>query len=194
MDTYKELLNVFNITDVMDLPSAVNDLLFADRETRYAIYHRLIAIHNYDMSYDWFQRLYEQEFAQRKKQKQDFTPPEVTSIVSQIALGDDPGTIHEPTAGTGGLIISAWWERCKKGMPWEFFPSQNMITCWELSDRAVPLLLLNLSIRGMMGYVYHGDVLEGKVLQKYILLNKNDDGLGFSDVIRASPQDKITKD
>ena len=149
MDTYKELLNVFNITDVMDLPSAVNDLLFADRETRDAIYHRLIAIHNYDMSYDWFQRLYEQEFAQRKKQKQDFTPPEVTSIVSQIALGDDPGTIHEPTAGTGGLIISAWWERCKKGMPWEFFPSQNMITCWELSDRAVPLLLLNLSIRGM---------------------------------------------
>ena len=60
MDTYKELLNVFNITDVMDLPSAVNDLLFADRETRDAIYHRLIAIHKYDMSYDWFQRLYEQ--------------------------------------------------------------------------------------------------------------------------------------
>ena len=66
-----------------------------------------------------------------------------------------------------------------------------MITCWELSDRSIPLLLLNLSIRGIMGYVYHGDILEQTVKAKYIVLNMTDDALGFSDVIRANANDSI---
>ena len=68
-----------------------------------------------------------------------------------------------------------------------------MINCWELSDRSIPFLLLNMSIRGMMGYVYHGDVLERKVVQKYILLNRHDDYLAFSDIIKANEGDKITE-
>ena len=187
----KQLLDLFGISDIMDLPQAVNRLLFGDIDRRNEVYLQLMELNGHDMSYDWFQQIYEQEMAQRKKNKQDFTPREVTDIVSQIALTGDHGTIHEPTAGTGSLIISAWWERCKRVMPWEFFPSQNIVTCWELSDRSIPLLLLNLSIRGMMGYVYHGDVLEGKVFQKYILLNENDDGLGFSKVVKVSPGDTI---
>lgn len=189
----KQLLDLFGISDIMDLPQAVNRLLFGDIDRRNEVYHQLMELNGYDMSYDWFQQIYEREMAQRKKNKQDFTPREVTDIVSQIALTGDHGTIHEPTAGTGSLIISAWWERCRRVKPWEFFPSQNMVTCWELSDRSVPLLLLNLSIRGMMGYVYHGDVLEQKVFQKYILLNEKDDGLGFSKVVKASPSDTISK-
>lgn len=189
----KQLLGLFGISDIMDLPQAVNQLLFGDIDKRNEVYRQLMELNGYDMSYDWFQKIYEQEMAQRKKNKQDFTPREVTDIVSQIALDGDHGTIHEPTAGTGSLIISAWWERCRRVKPWEFFPSQNMVTCWELSDRSIPLLLLNLSIRGMMGYVYHGDVLERKVFQKYILLNEKDDGLGFSKVVKASPSDTIHK-
>lgn len=45
-----------------------------------------------------------------------------------------------------------------------------------------------------MGYVYHGDVLENRVIQKYILLNKTDDNLGFSDVIKANINDRIVND
>ena len=76
-------------------------------------------------------------------------------------------------------------------MPWEHFPSQNIVTCWELSARSIPILLLNLSIRGIMGYVYHGDVLEKSVNMKYILLNRKDDTLGFSDIIK-DPGNKLT--
>lgn len=68
-----------------------------------------------------------------------------------------------------------------------------MVTCWELSSRSVPILLLNLSIRGIMGYVYHGDVIENTIKQKYILLNKNDDALAFSDVWKVSLNSKIEK-
>lgn len=195
METLKEsnaIMSVFGIKDCIDLPDAVRKVLGKDRRKRDRIYSQLLEIHGYDLSYDWFQKLYEEELAQRKKNKQDFTPKEVCDIVSKIANGD--GTVHEPTAGTGGLVIRNWWQTIHRKLPWEYFPSEHQVSCWELSDRAVPLLLLNLSIRGMMGYVYHGDVLENEVKQKYILLNSKDDALGFSDVIKVGNNAKIVKE
>lgn len=183
---------IFNVEDIINLPQAAMDIVMGDRERRDAVYRELLSVNSYDMSFDWFRQLYEEEFAQRKKQKQDFTPVEVSEIVAKIAL-PTVGTIHEPTAGTGGLIISAWWEQCRRAIPWDYYPSQHMISVWELSDRAIPLLLLNLSIRGIMGYVYHGDVLEGTVKARYILLNRSDDALGFSDVVKAEAGDIIVE-
>lgn len=61
------LLDLFGITDIMDLPAAVSRLLFSDKEKRDAVYRRLIELNEYDMSYDWFQTIYEKEMAQRKK-------------------------------------------------------------------------------------------------------------------------------
>lgn len=183
---------IFNVEDIINLPQAAMNIVMGDRERRDAVYRELLSVNRYDMSFDWFRQLYEEEFAQRKKQKQDFTPVEVSEIVAKIAL-PTVGTIHEPTAGTGGLIISAWWEQCRRAIPWDYYPSQHMISVWELSDRAIPLLLLNLSIRGIMGYVYHGDVLEGTVKTRYILLNRSDDALGFSDVVKAEAGDIIVE-
>lgn len=190
--THSELLHLFNIEDLKDLPQAVMCLLEGERIKRDKIYRELIQLNNYDFSYDWFQSIYEEELAQRKKGKQDFTPKELGVLCSQLTV--QKGTIHEPTAGNGSMIISDWWERCKKLLPWEHFPSQHMVTCWELSSRAIPLLLLNLSIRGIMGYVYHGDVLERTVKQKYILLNKYNDTLSFSDVLKVELNSKIVQE
>ena len=120
----KALYELFGAREIMDLPAAVYKTLFADIRERDEIYRRLLELYNYDITYDWFQDLYEIEYAQRKK-KQDFTPHSVTEIVSQIALEGKECTIHEPTAGTGGLIISAWWETIKNKIPWEIFPSKN---------------------------------------------------------------------
>ena len=183
---------IFNVEDIINLPQAAMNIVMGDRERRDAVYRELLSVNRYDMSFDWFRQLYEEEFAQRKKQKQDFTPVEVSEIVAKIAL-PTVGTIHEPTAGTGGLIISAWWEQCRRAIPWDYYPSQHMISVWELSDRAIPLHLLNLNIRGIMGYVYHGDVLEGTVKARYILLNRSDDALGFSDVVKAEAGDIIVE-
>lgn len=189
--TQDELLHLFKIEDLKDLPQAVMGLLEGERGERDKIYRELIQLNNYDFSYDWFQPLYEEELAQRKKGKQDFTPRELGVLCSRLT--SQKGTIHEPTAGNGSMIIADWWERCRKLLPWEHFPSQHMVTCWELSSRAIPLLLLNLSIRGIMGYVYHGDVLEGAVKQKYILLNKYNDTLAFSDVLKVGINAKIVQ-
>lgn len=185
----EELFNLFGIEDLKDLPSAVMNLLDGDIDARNEVYKELIRKNNGDMSYDWFQEIYETELSERKQKKQDFTPNILGVLCSNIT--SQSGSIHEPTAGNGSMIIADWWERCRKKIPWEHFPSQNMITCWELSARSIPILLLNLSIRGMMGYVYHGDVLTKEVKQKYILLNRKDDTLAFSEIIKANANDEI---
>lgn len=179
----KDVYNIFNIDDLRHLPEAIMLLLEGDINARNQVYKKLIEINKNDLSFDWFSRIYEEEFAQRKQSKQDFTPNSVARLCSMIT-GTPDGTVFEPTAGNGSMLISDWWERCKIKMPWEHLPSKNMINCWELSTRALPILLLNLSIRGMMGYVYHGDVLTMEVKAKYILLNRKNDTLGFSEIIK----------
>lgn len=188
----EDLFSLLGIEDIHELPEAIMTVIESNTSDRDRVYQELLRLNNYDMSYDWFQEIYENELSERKNKKQDFTPRELGIICSKITI--QKGTMHEPTAGNGSMIITDWWERCKKVIPWEHFPSQNMVTCWELSSRAIPILLLNLSIRGIMGYVYHGDVLENKVKQKYILLNKTDDALAFSEVIKAGVNDKIVKE
>lgn len=186
----KEMLfSLFGIEDLKDLPVAIMNLLEGDIDVRNEVYRELIRQNNGYMSYDWFQEIYETELSERKQKKQDFTPNSLGVLCSKLT--SQSGSIHEPTAGNGSMIISDWWERCRKKMPWEHFPSQNMVTCWELSARSIPILLLNLSIRGIMGYVFHGDVLEKSVKMKYILLNRKDDTLGFSDIIKDA-ENKLT--
>lgn len=187
-----ELFNLIGIEDIKDMPDRIMEIITGDIEYRNYIYSELLKMNNYDMSYDWFQELYENELSERKQKKQDFTPNSLGVICSELT--SQTGSIHEPTAGNGSMIIADWWQRCRKLHPWEHFPSQHMVTCWELSARSIPILLLNLSIRGIMGYVYHGDVLEKEVRQKYILLNKKDDTLCFSDIMKANINDKIVQE
>lgn len=187
----EDLFRLIGIDDMSGLPDRIMGIITGDRDVRDNIYRELIRMNGHDMSYDWFQELYENELAERKQKKQDFTPRELGVVCSRLTM--QRGSIHEPTAGNGSMIISDWWERCRRLLPFEHFPSEHPVTCWELSSRAIPILLLNLSIRGMMGYVYHGDVLENRVIQKYILLNEHDDTLGFSDVVKANVNDKIVR-
>ena len=187
-----DLFKVFLINDLMDLPNAVTKILDMDLEDRNKIYRELIRLNDNDLSYDWFQEVYESDLSERKQKKQDFTPNSLGVLCS--LLTSQTGSIHEPTAGNGSMIIADWWQRCTKLLPWEHLPSQNIVSCWELSDRSIPILLLNLSIRGIMGYVYHGDVLTKEVKQKYILLNRKDDTLSFSEIIKADTNAKIVQE
>lgn len=187
----EDLFILFGIEDLKDLPNAVINLLEEDIDARNEVYKELIRKNNGDMSYDWFQEIYEIELSERKQKKQDFTPNILGVLCSKLT--SQSGSIHEPTAGNGSMIIADWWQRCKQKMPWEHFPSQNMVTCWELSARSIPILLLNLSIRGIMGYVYHGDILTREVKQKYILLNRKNDALAFSEVIKVDVNTKIVE-
>lgn len=190
--TTQDIKRLFHVNDLRLMPEAIMSVITGDKEHRDEVYKELLSINGHDLSYDWFQELYEGEMSQRKEKKQDFTPNTVGRLVSMLA-DDHKGSVHEPTAGNGSMIIADWWHRCQRLLPWEHFPSEHMVDCWELSDRSIPILLLNLSIRGIMGYVNHGDVLTGEIKQRYILLNPTDDTLAFSDIYKVSDNDKIVK-
>ena len=178
-----ECMQFFGVNDIMNLPKAVEAVIQRPLDERNEIYREFLRLNDYDMGRDWFQRVYEEEFSQRKNQGQDFTPIEATKLCAMLAGVETAHSVHEPTAGTGQMIISAWWTWARKRIPWEAFPSLFPVTVWEILDRTIPFLLFNLSIRGIMGYVYHGDTLENTVKRKYILLNRTDDVLGFSEII-----------
>lgn len=179
----EQLFKLFSIEDLRDLPDAVTKLLEGDTERRDDVYRELLRLNGNNVSYDWFQEIYETELSERRQKKQDFTPNSVSKLAS-LLTGNPEGWIFEPTAGNGSMLIADWWIRCSKVLPWEHFPSRHMICCWELSGRSIPLLLLNLSIRGIMGYVFHGDVLTQEVKMKYVLLNRKDDTFAFSEIIK----------
>lgn len=178
-----ELLKLFKIEDIITLPYAVNSVLFGDKQDRDIIFNKLLDLNNKDVSHDWFQQMYESELAQRNQNKQDFTPNSVSVLASRLT-GAKKGSIYEPTAGNGSMIIADWWQRCLNELPFSYYPSEHPVCCWELSGRAIPILLLNLAVRGIVGCVYHGDVLEQTVKAKYMLINQEDDYLAFSDIIK----------
>jgi hypothetical protein len=190
--TKQQLFDLFNIADLLDLPAAVMTLLEGDPEKRDETYRQLIVLNNLDLSRDFFQELYESELSQRKQKKQYFTPDSVETLAS-LLTGLPKGMIHEPTAGNGSLIIADWWNRCLSFYPWTYKPSDHIVSCWELSDRSIPLLLFNLSIRGIMGEVIHGDVLERTVKARYVLINEQDDALAFSMIVRDDNLKQETK-
>ena len=51
----KALYELFGAREIMDLPAAVYNILFADIKERDEIYRRLLEMYNYDITYDWFQ-------------------------------------------------------------------------------------------------------------------------------------------
>ena len=95
--TRENVLDLFGITDLKDLPDAVKELLEGDRDKRDSTYRELIRMNRNEMGRDWFQPLYEEELAERKQKKQDFTPYELGVLCSMLT--GRSGTVHEPTAG-----------------------------------------------------------------------------------------------
>lgn len=178
LSKYKTL---FEIEDINDLPNAIMAILEGDIEKRNYIYKELLRLWNYDLSVEHFASLFEASLSERKEKKQDFTPQTVSELCAMLTAKE--GIIHEPTAGNGSMIISYWWNMANKVPPHLFKPSDCIVSAWELSQRSLPILLLNLSIRGIMGEVYHGDVLEQKYKNRYVLLNEDNNPIGFSKIV-----------
>lgn len=155
---------ILQIEDIQDLPSAIENLLFSSEKEIF--FRKLLELYNNDLSYDWFQNIYESELAQRNQNKQDFTPNSVGTLLSNLT-GLEKGKIYEPTAGNGSLLISNWWYR--KSNISDFQTKDYPVECWELSNRSMPILLLNLSIRNIEAVVYHGNVIENEIKETYIL-------------------------
>lgn len=174
------MLNTETINDLLGIdetykaPQRMMDILF--NSERIKILDSFLE-HETDLKYEWFQSYFENEHSDRKVKKQDFTPLSVSRLLAGIVGRRD--SYFEATAGTGGIMIQFW---------------NNNPNAWfhveELSDRAVPFLLFNMSIRGMNGVCYHGDSLSRTAKNVYFI--RNEDNERFSEVF-VMPKTEMLK-
>ena len=144
-----------------------------------------------DLSYEWFVNYFQDEHADRAKKKQDFTPMSISKILSELV---ESKIYFEPTAGTGSIMIQVWHKSRMKVSPFLYNPREYWYQAEELSDRAIPFLIFNMSIRGMNGAIVHGDSLERTAKDVYFIRNDSVNFLGFSEVFKMSHSEKLEKE
>lgn len=175
--TTNQIHNLIGVDEVFKAPAKLMEILFnkSDREDLFKKFLK----HETDVSYEWFMNYFEEEQADRKNKKQDFTPQAVSKMLSKLCNGN---SYFEVAAGTGSIMIQAWQEHRLNDSPITYKPSNYWYHVEELSDRAIPFLLFNMLIRGMNGIVVHGDALTREIKNVYFIQNTNDDYMSFSDL------------
>lgn len=96
---------------------------------------------------------FQSEHSDRNELKQDFTPDGICRIVAEIAEG---GSVLDVCAGVGGLSIP-------------LLEKTECLYLEEISERAIPFLLLNLAFNNVNAFVFHKDVLTGEIFHRYRL-------------------------
>ena len=175
--------------------------LMLDDQKRVEIFKKFLEIST-NMQFDWFHEYFEDEQAERKTKKQDFTPQGIADLMSAIVGKNSSGTYYEPAAGTGGILITRWYQdrlrdpvhltkvdkKILDHSPgislFTYDPRNYFYQVEEMSDRAIPFLLFNMAIRGMNGVAIQCDSLSRKTKEAYFIRNDSDNWLGFSEVIK----------
>lgn len=174
---------IFGVEDSYQAPEKIMSILF-DKEKREQLFMKLLRANDMNVGFDWFFEYFQDEHADRKNKKQDFTPECVADLLSKLVLDSsgDSGNYYECCAGTGGIMIKHWDNFRRTFSPFDYKPQYHFAVVEELSDRTIPFLLLNMMIRGMNGIVIHGDSLTRKCKNAYFICNTKNDHLQFSGI------------
>ena len=181
------ICSLLGVSEPYQVPERLFEVVTSNE--RDAVYNAFLETFNYDVTQDWFHEFYEDENAERKKNKQDFTPLCLSRLVSEL-VGYGDAVVYEPSAGTGGMLIARWDMERRRHSPFDYKPSMQWFVAEDMSDRAIPFLLFNLSIRGCNANVLHIDSLTRKCKAVYLIENVRDDMLAYSDVIKLPRNDR----
>lgn len=178
-DVTKKINDLLGIKDSYQAPQRIMDILYSGIEDRNKVFINFLEAFDKDVTYDWFHDYFQDEHADRKKHKQDFTPQSISKLLGEI-VGSEGNTYYEPAAGTGGILIERWNQDRMKHSPFDYEPRDYYYTAEELSDRTIPFLLFNMLIRGMNGNVIQCDVLTRESTGAFFIQNDANDFMGFS--------------
>lgn len=187
---------LFGVNDSYQAPKKIMDILY-DKEKRDKLFMELLEEHDYNVGFDWFHKYFEDEHADRKKKKQDFTPECVADLLSKLVMSNDnnsDGNYYEVAVGTGGIMIKHWDNFRRTFSPFDYKPQYHFAFVEELSDRAIPFLLMNMMIRGMNGIVLHCDSLSRKCKNAYFICNTKNDHFQFSGISNIPHTEQFEKE
>lgn len=183
--TLSKINRLIGVDESYKAPERIMQII-SDKALADKVFSDFLVEYGHDLSYEWFNKYFEDEHADRKNKKQDFTPSCISNLMAAMQGGEPQyGVIYEPAAGTGSTVIAHWHKESRKHrFPWDYHPDSYLYLCEELSDRAVPFLLFNLLIRGMNAIVIHGNTLTREAKDVYHCDNKKDAYMCFSELSR----------
>ena len=195
---------ILGIDDAYKAPDRLLNLMLDD-DKRVATFKKFLKVST-DLSFDWFHEYFEDEQAERKSKKQDFTPDSIAVLLNKL-ISKTNGYYYEPAVGTGGILITRWWQDCltdpvhlqderfSELLSWiTYDPRSYWYQVEELSDRAIPFLIFNMAIRGMNGVAVQCDSLSRKAKQAYFIKNDSNNFLAFSKAIKIPHTENFEKE
>lgn len=162
-----DVRSALGITEIYELHQKLSNILL-DKQAR-EMYFNSITESGIDLKTDFIRDLYQEEAAQRKQLKQDYTPDCLCDLFYE--LSDSPQMILDECAGTGSLAISFISRGIKE------------VICIERSETVFPLLMFNMAIRNVTGWLIKEDITTRNVFDAYRLSS----GDRYSDIEQASP-------
>ena len=155
---------------------AIKHSLFSDRKND--ILSQYVDMVDGDLETDNLQKIFQYYHADRKEKCQDFTPKSIAKLCAAETVTNG-GVVYDLCAGSGALTIQKWAQDPDK-----------IFICEELDERVIPLLLFNMAVRNMSGYVINRNALTLKCAVCYRLKS----GERFSDIQQLDAPPKIEAD
>ena len=175
MELSKLKNKIWEIFDVEgnDLPGAV--MRAAQNEKALSAYCNLV---DGDLSTDELQKIFQYYYADRKEKMQDYTPASLAKLCA-VATNTNGNVVYDLCAGSGALTIQKWAQN-----------PQKTFICEELDERVIPLLLFNMAVRSMSGWVINRNALTMETKVVYRL----ESGKRFSTIKKEDAAPEIAAD
>jgi type I restriction enzyme M protein len=138
------ILEICAVKEVFEVPQTLMEKLFSPEQSD--LLNRIAVIYG-DMQLDQFRDFFQEEGADRKKLKQDYTPDGLAELLARVSVSGE--SLADICAGTGSLTIQYL----------NYHPNVEFVRCEEFSTKVIPFLLINLAIRKIDAEVIHGDSL-----------------------------------
>ncbi len=148
------ILDICGVKEVFEVPQALMKKLFSHEQSD--LLDRIAVIYG-DRQLDQFRDFFQEEGADRKKLKQDYTPDGVAELLARVSVSGK--SLADICAGTGSLTIQYL----------NYHPDVEFVRCEEFSSKVIPFLLINLAIRKIDAEVIHGDSLTRECFNVYAI-------------------------
>lgn len=149
---FQDFLDVLEIKEEYEIQSKLMEIMLS--ENKDCFLDKLIDI-GFDIKKDEIRNIFENELANRKTLKQDYTPDCLCELVSKLC--GNQNQLLDVCCGVGSLTI----KNITSGNT-HFFME-------EISNVSISLLLLNMSIRNCNATIYRKNVLTQEIFETYEL-------------------------
>lgn len=150
---YNDFIKILGVKEEYEICDRLMDILLGENKDYFL---KTLCDNGFDILRDDIREIFENELANRKSLKQDYTPSCLCNLMSR--LSGNQSEILDVCCGVGSLSVQNIINQ-----------NSNRYCLEEISNVSISMLLLNLAIRNANATVFRKDVLSKKVHEVYKL-------------------------